>query len=109
MKVYRHGDLLIVPVTKERSDKVKKSETNCILEGEVTNHHHRADKNASVSIAVLEPTNETDYYRGVIEVPVKKKTKITHEEHDTIILTPGKYETFVQREYDVLGERKVLD
>jgi hypothetical protein len=109
MKVYRHGDLLIVPVNKKRKDKVKKSETNCILEGEVTNHHHRADKNASVSIAVLEPTQTTDYYRGVIEVPVRKKTDITHEEHDTITLDPGKYETFVQREYDPIQERRVID
>lgn len=42
-------------------------------------------------------------------MPTKKKTKITHEEHDTIILTPGKYETFVQREYDPIQERRVLD
>lgn len=109
MKVYRHWDLLIVKTDKVRDDIVEKSETNCILEGEVTNHHHRADCNACVSIAVLEPTAQTDYYRWVIEVPTKKKTKITHEEHNTIILTPGKYETFVQREYDPIQERRVLD
>lgn len=108
MKVYRHWDLLIVPVKKTRSNKVKKSKTNCILEGEVTNHHHRADSNASVSIAVLEPSEATDYYRGTVISPTAP-TKITHEEHDTITLDPGKYETFVQREYDVMENRRVLD
>lgn len=109
MKVYRHWDLLIVPVKKTRKDVVKKSTTNCILEWEVTNHHHRASKEANVSIAVLEPTLATDYYRGTIDVPTKQKTAISHEEHDTIELDSGKYETFTQREYDPIQERRVLD
>ena len=109
MKVYRHWDLLIVPVKSKRKDDTEKSTTNCILEWEATNHHHRADKNATVSIAVLEPSEATDYYRGFINVPTKKETKITHEEHETIILSPGNYETFVQREYDVMENTRVRD
>lgn len=65
-KVYRHWDLLLVPVDKQKNNPTKKSTTNCILEGEVTNHHHRADSNATVEIAVAEPTNETDYYRWYV-------------------------------------------
>lgn len=107
--VYRHGDLLIVPVEEVRDAKTKLSETNCILEGEVTNHHHRADQNAQVNIAVLEPTSETGYYRGYLDIPTKKKTVITHEEHAPIELKEWKYETRVQREYDPIAERRVID
>lgn len=108
-EVYRHGDLLIVPVHKVKDKATKKSETNSILEWEVTNHHHRADSNATVAIAVEEPNQSNDYYRGAILVPTRKTTKITHEEHGTIELTEWQYETYVQREYDPIEERKVLD
>lgn len=41
--------------------------------------------------------------------PTKQPTKITHEEHKTIELPQGIYEAYVQREYDPIEERKVVD
>lgn len=35
--------------------------------------------------------------------------KLTHEEHHTIELPKGNYSAYVQREYQPLDERRVLD
>lgn len=107
IKVYRHGDLLLVPTDqpKEAAKELKKD--NCILEWEVTNHHHRASVGATVEICVDEPSQINDYHRGTVIAPAE--TKITHEEHDTIELKQGKYDAYVQREYDPIEERRVID
>lgn len=106
IKVYRHWDLIITE-GNTREDQVELKEDGCMLEGEVTNHHHRISENNAFSVAVLEPTEQTDYYRGTLTIT--EPAKVTHEEHDTIELTPWKYDTWVQREYDPLENRRVLD
>ena len=108
-KVYRHWDLLIVPVESTRENTVEVRESGCILEWGVTNHHHRADSNATVCIATEEPRENNWYYRGYVLVPEKKTTKITHEAHWTIELNHWNYETYVQRVSGPIENRKVLD
>lgn len=107
IKVYRHGDLLLHHTNKPKKARKKVKEGNCILEGEVTNHHHRASAGATVEICVDEPSQANDYHRGTVIAPAK--TTITHEEHDTITLRKGKYDAYVQREYDPIFERRVVD
>jgi len=93
----RHGDLLIESVSKI-SGKIKKD--NVLLEGEVTGHAHRVMGDAKVY--------QTD--TGTVYFKVLQPSKITHEEHKTIEITPGNYKVTRQREYDPYeGVRNVQD
>lgn len=105
VKVIRHWDLILHKNNNDPKEPLVKKDDNCVLDWEVTGHHHRLDDNADV--LVCEPTQANDYYRWV--VTVKKPAKLSHEEHNTIELAPWKYSAYVQREYFPLNERKVLD
>ena len=100
---YRHGDLLITQVDSIPSGLPKKKDT-VLLEGEASGHFHRLHGGL-----VLEekPTQENNYLLGYFEL--EKDTELTHEEHGTITLTPGKYRFFGQREYDPVQEHRVID
>lgn len=106
VKVYRHGDLLLTTTNTKKSNELKKSTDWVVLSWEVTNHHHRMDSNADV--LVCEPTQANDYFRGTVKVK-EIPAKLTHEEHHTIELPKGEYSAYVQREYQPLDERRVLD
>lgn len=110
-KVIRHWDLLLVPNGEIPKGKLKPKKDNCILDGEVTWHHHRVGTGATVELLDWEQTEENNYFRWVVTVPTKTKqpVKITHEEHDPIELEAGKYTAYVQREYDLLENRRVVD
>jgi len=107
IRVYRHWDLLITEWQVAKA-KTEIKQDWCMLEWEVTNHHHRLS-NGTFCVALEEPTAQNDYYRWHITIPKRKKGKVTHEEHDVIELKPWKYDTWVQREYDPIEERRVID
>jgi hypothetical protein len=107
INIIRHWDLILHPDGNEqRHTQIK--EDNCILDGEITGHHHRLSGTATVEIATEEPAISNGYYRWFVKVK-EKQAKLTHEEHDTIILQPWRYDAWVQREYDPIEERKVID
>lgn len=106
MKVYRHGDLLIVEVNKAPEGEYRKKEDLCLLEGEITGHHHRVDVGTAY-IHVPGASPENDYLLGYLDLP--KGGNLTHEEHHTIQLPPGIYKYYQQREYDEQEERAVID
>lgn len=94
----RHGDVILERVTEVQGK--GKSMTECILaEGEVTGHFHR------LKGQVCEYVTETERF-----VEVKEESKLSHEEHDTLVIPQGKYKVLIQREVDLVGEvRQVLD
>ena len=70
--------------------------------GEVTGHAHRI----KASLADVDVLREAEK----IILNVKETVEVSHEEHGTITLAPGLYESYVQREYDdIAEERRVLD
>jgi hypothetical protein len=101
--IYRHGDLMITPCKSIPSSIDKKSDT-ILLEGEATGHMHALKKG---EVYPIEPTNENNFLLGYFEV--KEKTSLTHPEHKTIEVPPGKYKFFAQREYDPQENRRVID
>ena len=107
IKVYRHWDLLLHATDEEIKAILQSKEDNCVLDWEVSWHHHRVG--AEWTVAVCEPTVDNRYYRGRVSIPEKVKTTITHEEHAPIELEWGQYDAWVQREYSPLNERKVMD
>ena len=108
-KVIRHWDLLLVPDGEIPEGKLKQKKDKCVLDGEVTGHHHRVDAGATVELLEWEQTEDNNYFRGVVTVKRGKPVKITHEEHNEIELKPWKYTAYVQREYDLLENRRVVD
>lgn len=100
---YRHGDLMVVPVQSIPKGLFLKKNTE-LLEGEVTGHVHRLHAGKVWSI---EPTEENNFLLGYFELA--ETTPLTHEEHETIELPPGKYKFMAQREYDPQEIHQVAD
>lgn len=95
--MYRHGDLLLIPVSHEEQGEVVRG--TVILRGEATGHAHRL-------------TEESDivYREGVpVGLTLSESCDLVHEEHNTIRLPAGPYRVVVQREYDPDGNRPVVD
>lgn len=84
---YRHGDLLIEQVDSI-PEKAKLRKSSIILNGEATGHSHKLNNGL-----VLDD-------EGTVFLDVKESATITHEEHNTIKLPPGKYIVIRQQEYD---------
>lgn len=99
----RHGDLYVTKVDSIPKDLPKKINTE-LLEGEVSGHVHRL----SGGIVYQEqPTLANNFLLGYFEI--ETETPLSHEEHETIMLPPGKYKFMQQREYDPQENRAVID
>jgi len=103
MKYIRHGDLLIEKIDSIPEGLPLKG-NSILLEGEITNHFHKLKKG---KVFTIEPTRNNNYNLGYFELD--SITPLTHEEHKTIELQPGKYKFYQQREWDELEERRVQD
>jgi len=101
--IIRHGDLLLIK-TDAIPQGMEQHNGNSILEGEVSNHHHRISKG---TIFKTEPTIDNNYLLGYLDL--ESTGLLTHEEHKTIEVPAGKYILHVQREYDPIEERRVRD
>lgn len=104
MLIARQGDVGIIKredVDITEAKKVSLDGEDIILaEGEATGHAHRVAARCLAALYVLEQARL---------LHVEKPTKITHEEHNEIILEPGVYEVVQQREYTPERIRPVLD
>ena len=85
-KIIRHGDVLIELV--KEMPKAKKLDRKWLFEGEATGHAHRIDIGE-----IFETRN------GELYLKVEKLTKVTHEEHRTVVLPKGLYRVSQKRQY----------
>lgn len=99
----RQGDVFIQRIkTVPASAKPVTRKGDVILAlGEVTGHAHRI----KASLDAVDVLAEAEK----IILNVKRPVTVTHEEHGPITLAPGVYESYIQREWDELEERRVLD
>ncbi len=93
MKMYRHGDLLMVAVDRIPAT-CREIDRDILAEGEVTGHAHRIH-----GATVLEDGEDLTYLRITDEGAI-----VTHEEHGPLSLPPGYYRVVHQREYDPYEE-----
>lgn len=93
----RQGDVLFTKV-EELPEGLAQKKNNIIVEGEVTGHAHRL-----VDGRVLVGT------MGAMYLEVVRATRVVHEEHNPITLTPGYYRITRQREYSPEAIRLVID
>lgn len=102
-KTWRQGDVLIQLVEAIPKGLPQKDRTT-LLEGETSGHWHELKGGTVLEVS---PTQENNYNLGYFELT--EETELVHPEHDTIVLAPGKYKFFAQREYDEQEERQVID
>lgn len=103
-KKYAQGDVLIIPVNSipENVKPFERENGDVILaHGEVTGHAHRI-KDKTVGAWVDKDDKVWLDVKDLI-------AEVTHEEHGTIGLNPGKYMVVTQREYVARRPTRVLD
>lgn len=98
MKSKQHlfqGDVIFVQVTNvpKEAKKIQSSDEFVFAKGEATGHAHRTK-------------TKMDVWRGLEGfnyVTSNEEIVVTHEEHDTVVLEPGKiYRQSIARTYDYL-------
>ena len=95
----RQGDVLLRRISKLPND--LKEKNKILAYGEVTGHKHQFN---SEQVLVFEDEQRNQF------IDVKEKAELLHEEHKNVLVPKGKYEVFLQREYDlVVGIRSVTD
>lgn len=127
-KHYRQGDVLFIKIDELPPLRFKTRKDKVILKGEVTGHAHKlegktkilevAEEIANFELKDWTLSNTAMARNAFASVPksqvigyavVDSPAELTHEEHKTITIPPGKYQIRRQREYDEKEIRFVED
>jgi hypothetical protein len=100
VKIFRHGDLLITPVAEVPGGGRKKADS-ILARGEATGHAHRVESREAVELWEFE--NELYFRLG------SAGGEVVHEEHAAIVLEPGNYKVWKQRQYQPQGNSWIED
>lgn len=107
-KMAAQGDVMFIRVDSIPASAVKTDATDgqFIVAHSETGHNHVIDsRNAQM---LIDKTNDFVAY-----IKISKETEVKHQRtfdtHESLLLTPGKYEVRRQREYVPEGFRKVAD
>ena len=99
--LYRHGDILVARVDSIPEGAVKRPHL-VLAEGELTGHSHR----------IAEPGTAELFEDGAdrfLHVLADEGASLRHPEHGPIVLPPGYYRFWRQREYSPAEIRIVRD
>lgn len=105
-KIYRQGDVLLIPISELPSGLVKTKKVTLAL-GEVTGHHHTIFSGATGYASVGEDPNVALAEYLTIDSPTG--ADLVHQEHSTITIPTGTYKSVIQVEYSPEEIRKVAD
>jgi hypothetical protein len=106
--MYRQGDILIIPVDEIPADTkpVAREHGKLILaHGEITGHHHAFDIDVE-NVELVTADQAAELY---LLVHGTEAAPLTHQEHATIPVEPGRYRVRRQREYAPEAIRQVQD
>jgi hypothetical protein len=96
----RHGELLLVSVSKMPEGKTKKTKSLIVGHSE-TGHHHVVESKTKI-----EWTQYQDRIFFKVSTPTPLIHKKTVDKHKTLIIQPGIYKVIPKQEYDPF--RKVM-
>ena len=91
-QIYRQGDVLILRVSAIPKDAkpANRDVGNIVLAyGEVTGHSH----------AIADTKAKGFIFGDALYLDLERKCDISHQEHGTVTLEPGKYQVVHQHEY----------
>lgn len=94
----RHGDVILIKVSEIPQEAKLLQGRKELAYGEVTGHAHRID------VGDLFETKD-----GKLYCKLERKSKLSHEEHKDILLSPGCYEVVIKRQYTPEGWERVAD
>jgi hypothetical protein len=128
-KAYRQGELVFVPLSNEDMAQLNPSlndlshsqwsklKTNVLREGEATGHKHEVVESTPGTAILLAP--ERQFLPGLPGMDIlgiedrflaaQEPVEIVHPEHRPMPLPKGFYLVIVQREYDEVKSRRILD
>jgi hypothetical protein len=128
-KAYRQGELLFIPVDQEDMATLtpdsngqsyphwKKTDTNVLREGEATGHKHEVITQTKGAATLLAPVSTL--MRGLPDMGLignedrllvaDEPVEVVHPEHKPLRLLKGVFLVVVQREYDEVKARRVMD
>lgn len=107
-RMVRQGDVLVLgangakpgaPIPRDRGRAV-------LADGELTGHQH-AISSAEADLFAVTALREA--LPGDMVLKAKKRVQLRHEEHSTIVITPGTHIVRRQREYRWGSSRRVAD
>lgn len=120
MNIHRHGDVYLIPIKAKIEGKTEKRAV--LAYGEVTGHAHvidhphaklTRDQNAvglaKAELVRLGIIDENAIVTAALTVEGDASVPLTHEEHDTQHIQPGRYAVIIQREYSPAEIRRVAD
>jgi len=127
--VYRQGELVFVPLDAHdkasigpdpkgtSSPRWKKLKTNVLREGEATGHKHELLTQNPDAASILAPA--TSFLQGLAHMDfvgsedrmlvADEPVEVVHPEHKTLKLPIGVFLVVVQREYDEVKARRIMD
>jgi hypothetical protein len=128
-KAFRQGELLFVPLNQEDMASIghepkdasyprwNKLQTNVLREGEATGHKHEVMTQTPGAATLLAPVSTL--LRGLSEMDLignedrllvaEEPVEVVHPEHKPLRLLKGVFLVVVQREYDEVKARRVID
>jgi len=128
-KAYRQGELLFLPLSEQELGTLYSAShdgsyprwnrlaTTVIREGETTGHKHEALAETRGAVTLLEP--ERQIMPGLPDMAsiasedrlllAEEPVRVVHPEHKPLRLGKGAYLVIVQREYDEVKARRILD
>lgn len=98
--MYRHGDVIIVPVDSIPRDAIRRPGA-ILARGEATGHCHRIADPATADVFDLGGEGYV-HVRG-------PSARLVHNEHAPIELPVGSYRFWMQREYTPKEIRRIVD
>jgi len=107
-KIYRQGDVLVIPVGKIPTG-LRRTKAITLALGEVTGHHHSIlDIENAEGYAPVEETETVGQLVTYLRVTAES-VELTHQEHSTINIPKGDYEIVKQVEFTPEALRNVAD
>jgi hypothetical protein len=100
-KIYRQGDVLLIPVN-QFPDNLKKTKKVTLALGEVTGHHH------TIFAGATGYADDEESLAEFINV-YEDSAVLTHQEHDAVVIPRGKYRSVIQSEYTPEEIKRVAD
>ena len=108
MQAWRQGDVYVARIGT-LPDGCKPRSSLVLVKGEATGHAHRLEQGADVDVFST-PSDDPARPGDVFYVAVRARpARLVHEEHCAIILHPGCYRIWRQREYSPAAIRTVVD
>jgi hypothetical protein len=127
-KAYRQGELLFVPLNREdvatleltssaAESSWKELKTNVLREGEATGHKHEVITQTPEAVTMLAPVSSfISGLSGMASIGnedrallANKPFEVIHPEHRPLRLPKGIILVIVQREYDEVKARRIMD